>query len=227
MGWLLTFFKSSIGKKLLMSLTGLFLCSFLLIHLAGNFSLFVGKDAFNTYTNILSANPLIKVAEIVMIIFFLIHLLTSSQLTLENRSARPEGYAMDVSAGSRTFMSSYMFHTGSVVLIFLVIHIITFKYGNWSNDPAMASSIENQTLYDLVVISFGKPYYALGYIAAMIGVGFHLNHAFQSAFQTLGLNHKKYTPIIKSLGTLYSIVIAIGFAIFPAYFLFINLSTGN
>lgn len=124
-------------------------------------------------------------------------------------------------------MSSYMFHTGSVVLIFLVIHIITFKYGNWSNDPAMASSIENQTLYDLVVISFGKPYYALGYIAAMIGVGFHLNHAFQSAFQTLGLNHKKYTPIIKSLGTLYSIVIAIGFAIFPAYFLFINLSTGN
>jgi succinate dehydrogenase / fumarate reductase, cytochrome b subunit len=227
MGWLLSFFKSSIGKKLLMSLTGLFLCSFLLIHLAGNFSLYIGKDAFNAYTDILSASPLIKVAEIVMVVFFVIHIFTSVQLTLENRSARPEGYAMDVSAGSRTIMSSYMFHTGSVVFIFLVLHIVTFKYGNWSNDPAMTASVGNQTLYDLVVSSFSNSIYAIAYILGMIGVGFHLNHAFQSAFQTLGLNHKKYTPLIKSFGILYSIVIAIGFASFPAYFLYINLSAGN
>lgn len=227
MGWLIDFFKSSIGKKLLMGLTGLFLCSFLLIHLSGNFSLYIGKDAFNAYTDILSNSPLIKVAEVVMVLFFVVHIFMSTTLTLENRQARPQPYAMDVSAGARTFMSSYMFHTGAIVFIFLFLHIWAFKYGDWSHSPALIHQPDNLTLYDLVALRFGEIYYSIGYVLAMMVLGFHLNHAFQSAFQTLGLNHKKYTPFIKKLGTTYAFVIAIGFSSFPIYFLYLKLSAGN
>ena len=222
MGWVVIFCKSSIGKKALMSCTGLFLCLFLIVHLSGNFSLYIGKDAFNTYTDLLSHLPLIKVAEVIMVLVFAVHIFLAATLTIENRLARPQRYAMDVSAGARTFMSSYMFHTGAIVLIFLFIHIWTFKYGDWSHDLALVGNPENLTLYDLVAARFGEAYYSIGYIAAMLVLGFHLNHAFQSAFQTLGLNHKKYTPFIKKLGTLYAAVIAIGFSSFPIYFLFFN-----
>ncbi len=225
MGWLFDFFKSSIGKKLLMSLTGLFLCSFLLIHLLGNFSLYAGRDTFNAYSNLLSHSPLIKVAEVILVLFFAVHILTSATLTIENRQARPEKYAMDVSAGARTFMSSYMFHSGAIVFIFLLLHIWTFKYGDWSHN--LAYNPDKLTLYDLVVVRFGEVYYSFGYVIAMIVLGFHLNHAFQSAFQTLGLNHKKYTPFIKKIGTAYAVTVALGFSSFPIYFLYIKFSVGN
>ncbi len=222
MGWVVTFLQSSIGKKLLMGCTGLFLCSFLLVHLAGNFSLYVGKEAFNAYTDLLSHSPFIKVAEVVLVLVFAVHIFLSAMLTLENRQARPLRYEMDVSAGARTFMSSYMFHTGAIVLIFLFLHIWTFKYGDWSHDPALVGNPENLTLYDLVAARLGEVYYAVGYMAAMLVLGFHLNHAFQSAFQTLGLNHKKYTPFIKKLGTLYATAVTVGFFSFPIYFLYVK-----
>ena len=227
MGWAIDFFRSSIGKKLLMSLTGLFLCSFLLIHLSGNFSLYMGREAFNAYTDLLSRSPFIKVAEVIMVLVFAIHIFMSATLTVENRVARPQQYAKDISAGARTFMSSYMFHTGAIVLTFLFLHIWSFKYGNWSHDPALVGNPDNLTLYDLVATRFGRIHYSIGYIAAMLVLGFHLNHAFQSAFQTLGLNHRKYTPFIKKLGTFYAVAVAAGFSSFPLYFLYLQLSAGN
>jgi succinate dehydrogenase / fumarate reductase cytochrome b subunit len=222
MTWLWNFISSSIGKKLLMALSGLFFCSFLLVHLAGNTLMFIGADAFNNYTSIMSSASINKVLEVVMVVLFLVHIYTSAMLTLENRAARPEKYAMDVSAGKRTFMSSNMFITGSIVLIFVVIHLVGFKYGDWSNSPG-----STMTMFDLVAITFSSVFWSLVYIVAVIVLGFHLNHAFQSAFQTLGLNHKKYTPFIKKLGTLYSIVIALGFASFPVYFFLSQLSAGS
>ena len=205
-----------------MALSGLFFCSFLLVHMAGNMLLFVGADAFNTYTSIMSTASINKVLEVLMVLLFLVHIYTSAMLTLENRAARPEKYVMDVSAGKRTFMSSNMFITGSIILIFVIIHLIGFKYGDWSNAPGSTT-----TMFDLVVITFNNVFWTLAYTVAVIVLGFHLNHAFQSAFQTLGLNHKKYTPIIKKLGTLYSILIALGFASFPVYFFFSQLSAGG
>lgn len=216
--WLWNFLKSSIGKKLLMALSGLFFCAFLLVHLAGNMLMYIGPEAFNTYTTIMSTASVNKVLEIVMVVLFLIHIYTSATLTLENRAARPVKYAMDVSAGKRTFMSSNMFITGSIILIFVVIHLIGFKYGEWSNDPAAMADPNNLTMFGLVAAKFSGILYALGYTVAVIVLGFHLNHAFQSAFQTLGLNHNKYSPVIQKIGTLYSIVVALGFASFPVYF---------
>ncbi len=224
--WLWNFLRSSIGKKLLMALTGLFFCSFLLVHLGGNMLMFVSADAFNAYTSIMSGAQVNKVLEVLMVVLFLIHIYTSATLTIENRAARPVKYAMDVSAGKRTFMSSNMFITGSIILIFVVFHLWGFKYGEWSNDPAAMSDPNNLTMFGLVAKSFSNVFYALGYTVAVIVLGFHLNHAFQSAFQTLGLNHNKYTPLIQKLGTLYSIVIALGFALGPVYFYFSQLNAG-
>lgn len=225
--WLWNFLSSSLGKKLLMALSGLFFCLFLLVHLGGNMLMYIEADLFNAYTSAMSNAPVNKVLEIVMVVLFLIHVYTSATLTLENRAARPVGYAMDVSAGKRTFMSKNMFVTGSIVLIFVVLHLIGFKYGEWSNDPAAMSDPNNLTMFGLVAKSFQSIFYALGYTIAVIVLGFHLNHAFQSAFQTLGLNHNKYTPFISKLGTLYSIVIALGFASFPVYFFLTQLNAGG
>ncbi|MFH2132847.1 MAG: succinate dehydrogenase cytochrome b subunit [bacterium] len=225
--WLWDFLSSSIGKKLVMALSGLFFCAFLLVHLGGNMLMYVGADAFNGYTSIMAHAPVNKVLEILMVVLFLIHIFTSATLTIENRAARPVKYAMDVSAGKRTFMSKNMFITGSIVLIFVVLHLIGFKYGEWSNDPAAMSDPNNLTMFGLVAKSFQNVLYALGYTVAVIVLGFHLNHAFQSAFQTLGLNHNKYTPFIQKLGTLYSIVIALGFASFPVYFYLSQLNAGS
>ena len=227
MMWLWNFFSSSIGKKLLMALSGLFFCSFLLVHMAGNVLMYVGADAFNTYTSIMSTATFAKVLEVLMVLLFAVHVYTSAVLTIENRSARPEKYAMDVSAGKRTFMSSNMFVTGSIVLAFVIFHLIYFKYGGWSNDPAAMANPDNVTMYDLVANSFSGFFYAFAYVVAVIVLGFHLNHAFQSAFQTLGINHKKYTPFLEKLGTLYSFVIALGFASFPVYFFISQLSAGG
>lgn len=227
MTWLWDFVRSSIGKKLLMSLSGLFFCSFLLVHLSGNLLLFIDGEKFNAYTSFMSSASINKVLEILMVVLFLTHISTSALLTLENRAARPQKYAMDVSAGKRTFMSSNMFITGSIVLVFLVLHLIGFKYGDWSNDPVMMANPDNMSMYQLVADRLSNFLYALGYTIAVIVLGFHLNHAFQSAFQTLGLNHKKYTPFIKKVGTFYSIIIALGFASFPVFFFFSQLNTGN
>lgn len=213
--WLWNFLSSSLGKKLLMALSGLFFCLFLLVHMGGNMLMFISADAFNTYTLIMSTGKATPVLEVLMVVLFLVHIYTSATLTIENRAARPVKYAMDVSAGKRTFMSSNMFITGSVILIFVVLHLIHFKYGEWTNDPSMS---DLPTMYALVAMSFTNVFYALGYALAVLVLGFHLNHAFQSAFQTLGLNHNKYTPFIQKLGTLYAIVIALGFASFPVFF---------
>jgi succinate dehydrogenase / fumarate reductase cytochrome b subunit len=222
MTWLWSFISSSIGKKLLMALSGLFFCLFLLIHMAGNVTLYIGADAFNTYAATLAAMPATPVLEVLMVVLFLVHIYTSATLTLENRAARPEKYAMDVSAGKRTFMSSNMFVTGALVLVFVVLHLWHFKFGDWSHAPNATN-----TMYALVASSYANFAWALIYTVAVIILGFHLNHAFQSAFQTLGLNHQKYTPFIKKLGTLYSIVIALGFASFPVYFFLTQLSAGG
>ncbi len=222
MTWLWNFISSSIGKKLLMALSGLFFCSFLLVHMAGNMTIFIGPETFNAYTAIMSSASINKVLEVVMVLLFLVHIYTSATLTIENRAARPEKYAMDVSAGKRTFMSSNMFITGSIILIFVIVHLIGFKYGDWSAEPGATN-----TMYALLAETYASIFWTAVYVIAVIVLGFHLNHAFQSAFQTLGLNHKKYTPFIKKLGTLYSIVIALGFASFPVFFFVQQLSAGG
>ncbi len=216
MSWFTNFAGSSIGKKLFMSLTGLFLVVFLLTHLAGNLLLFEGPAAFNEYSKFMSTSPFIRILEVGLAAGFFIHILYAAILTWRNKSARPQGYAVK-KASEASLSSRTMPLTGALVLVFLIVHLNSFTFKHRIREP------ENQDFYRTVVEAFQygwDGYYWLAYVIAMGILAFHLNHGFQSAFQTLGLNHKKYTPLIKRLGTLIALAIPAGFASIPVYFYF-------
>ena len=217
-------FSSSLGKKYLMALTGLFLCSFLVIHFLGNITLYTDPIQFNEYTRFMSSNPIIRVMEIVLVAGFLTHIIDAVMLTRANKKAQPVKYAMDKKQSS--WYSRNMGLTGSVILAFLVLHLQSFWYGYKFGSPAYATDsagLPIKDMYTMVVEAFGEFWYSGLYVVAVTLLGIHLNHGFQSAFQSVGLRHKKYTPTIKMLGTAFSILITLGFVSFPIYFFIIQL----
>lgn len=217
-------FSSSLGKKYLMALTGLFLCSFLVIHFLGNITLYTDPVQFNEYTRFMSSNPIIRVMEIVLVAGFLTHIIDAIMLTRANKKAQPVKYAMDKKQSS--WYSRNMGLTGSVILAFLVLHLQSFWYGYKFGSPAYATDsagLPIKDMYTMVVEAFGEFWYSGLYVVAVSLLGIHLNHGFQSAFQSVGLRHKKYTPTIKMLGTAFSILITLGFISFPIYFFIIQL----
>lgn len=217
MGWSLKFINSSIGKKFMMAVTGGFLLIFLIIHLIGNLTLFFGPKAFNGYVLTLDViKPLIRVIELVLLAAFVLHIFNGVRLWLENKRARGTNYKINSSPENSDLFSRTMFLSGSIVFIFLVSHLGTFFWRFNFYDPM---GLANQHQYfDIVVYFFGLWWYVALYVIAMALLGFHLNHGFQSVFQTFGWNHKKYFPYIQKLGTLYAITMAIGFASLPIYF---------
>jgi succinate dehydrogenase / fumarate reductase cytochrome b subunit len=219
MGWFFKFIGSSIGKKLTMAVTGSFLLIFLVIHLVGNITLFFGPNAFNGYVKTLEViKPLIRVIELVLLAAFLLHIINGVRLWIENRVARGVNYKVNSSSENSDVFSRTMFLTGSIVFIFLVLHLGTFFWRFNVHDPTgLANSHE---YFQIVVDFFSYWWYSLLYVIAVLLLGFHLNHGFQSAFQTFGWNHKKYTPLLKKMGTIYAIIMAIGFASMPIYFFF-------
>lgn len=219
MGWFIQFTNSSIGKKFVMAVTGSFLIIFLIIHLIGNLTLYFGEETFNGYVIALDAvKPLIRIIELVLLAAFVLHIFNGIRLWLENKRANPKKYKINVSSDNSTVFSRTMFVTGSIVFIFLVLHLATFFYRfNFSDPEGLA---DHHKYYDIVIGFLQMPWYSIVYMIAMILLGFHLNHGFQSAFQTFGWNHKKYTPMIKSIGTIYAVVMAVAFASIPIYFLF-------
>lgn len=203
---MLKLLSSLIGRKVAMALTGLVLYGFLIGHLAGNTLLFSkdGGQAFNAYSGFLSNHPLLVPVELLLLAVFILHIYLAVSVTLANRRARPTAYRVrSRSVGGRSWASSTMMFSGILILIFLVIHLKTFKYG----DPGSG------TLYDLVSATFRKTGYLSWYVFAMAVLGFHLYHAFQSAFQTLGLTSQK----LKRTGVFLSLALALGFGFIPVY----------
>lgn len=205
------FFSSSIGKKQLMALSGLALCGFLVTHLAGNFLLLVGRDAFNLYAHTLVSNPLIYVAEAILLSIFLVHFFIAMKLTWENKSARPEKYYVKRKVGGGSnFASSTMPYTGVIILVFIVLHLLNFKYG--TNYTYYLEGEEIRDIFRTVIEYFENPLYVAWYVFAMIAMGVHLSHGFQSTFQSLGICGPKYTPTIKKIGCIFSAVVSLGFS---------------
>ena len=207
-----------------MALTGLFLCSFLVIHFLGNITLYTDPVQFNEYTRFMSSNPIIRVMEIVLVAGFLTHIIDAVMLTRANKKAQPVKYAMDKKQSS--WYSRNMGLTGSVILAFLVLHLQSFWYGYKFGSPAYATDsagLPIKDMFTMVVEAFGQFWYSGLYVVAVTLLGIHLNHGFQSAFQSVGLRHKKYTPTIKMLGSAFSILITLGFISFPIYFFIIHL----
>lgn len=220
MGWLSSSLNSSIGKKFVMAVTGTLLILFLIFHLGGNLTLYGGPEAFNGYVETLEiVKPIVRIAEAALLLIFVLHIFNGIRLYFINKQARPDRYKISGTAKNTSFFSRTMVQTGSIVFIFLVLHIGTFWYAfNFSAH----SETGGHAYYQIVVDWFQNPIYAGFYVVAVVLLGFHLNHGFQSAFQTFGWNHKKYFPFIKALGTIYATVMAVGFASFPIYFYFFH-----
>lgn len=227
--WFTRFIASSIGQKIIMSLTGLFLITFLLIHLIGNLQLISddGGQAFNEYAYFMTHNPLIKTISYGLYFFILLHAFQGIALWRRNKSSRGDvGYAVKKNrvAGDNSRVSSvYMGALGTVILIFILIHMYQFWLQMKMGQTLMVSYAggeEVKDLYTLVAAAFANPLYVVFYVVCMIFVAFHLWHGFQSAFQTLGLNHPKWTPLIKVVGKFYSVLVPLGFAIIPIYMYF-------
>lgn len=211
---------SSIGKKFLMSLAGIFLIVFLVVHLGINSLLILcqSTEYFNVAAHFMATNILIKVFEVVLFGGFLLHIIYALTLQVQNWIARPAGYRVG-NYSQKSFFSKYTIHTAVIIATFLVIHLMDFyfksKFGHSVREVTYPSGRVLEDLGSLVLAKFKIPAFVVGYICCFLVLGFHLHHGFQSAFQTLGMNHKTYTPAIKFIGLLYSIFIALGFSLIP------------
>jgi succinate dehydrogenase / fumarate reductase cytochrome b subunit len=222
------FFKSSVGQKFLMSITGLFLIVFLAVHLTANLFLLVGSDAFNIVSHFMETNPLIQIMQPVLAAGFIVHMIYAAILTLQNQKARPQSYKEFEQGHSSTWASRNMFILGSLILIFLVIHIMNFFWTmKVTGSPLLAEvnvdGIEMHNAYALVSGlftdgTFGLVYSTL-YVLGAIFLGLHLHHAFWSALQTIGWSNNVWRKRLEVIGDIYAVIIAAGFSIIPLYFL--------
>ena len=202
---------SSIGKKQIMGVTGLLLCGFVLTHLLGNLTLFVGSDAFNKYSHTLTSNPLIYLAEAGLVLIFLAHLFMAIKLTIENKKARPiEYYSRTKSGRGSTLASSSMIYSGIITFVFLIIHITGLKYG--THYDTNVGGVEMRDIYKTTIEYFQDLTHVGIYLVAVITLGIHVSHGFWSAFQSLGLNHPKYMPKLHLASKLFGLLVAVGFS---------------
>jgi len=208
MNWYLFILGSSVGKKILMAVTGLGMIGFLAGHLLGNMMAFAGADAFNGYAEKLhSMQPYLSVFNIGLATLGLVHIAVGILLFFENLRARPKSYKVVQNPGGRTIGSNTMPYTGVLILIFVISHLLKFTFTDKSVTP----------IYQQMAATFSNPLWVIFYVAAMVIVAVHLSHGSWSLFQTLGLNHPRYMPLIMKLGLAVACVFGIGFGMVPIF----------
>ena len=200
--------SSSIGKKLIMAITGLGFCIFLISHLAGNLIIYAGNDAFNSYAERLhTLGPLLILAEIGLLFLGIVHVSTGAYLFYQNFRARPGRYKKKKNAGGRTIGSSTMPYTGFLILIFIVFHLIDFHFVEKAD----------RSIYQIVLETFSSPGYAIFYILSMVVVAVHVDHGFWSLLQTLGINNMECMPILRVISSATGLFVGIGFGSLPVF----------
>ncbi len=228
MSWVKHFILSSPGRKLVMSLTGLFLILFLIVHLAGNLQLLKDDEgeAFNIYANFMTHHPAIKLTSLGLYFFILVHVIQGILITIQNWRARPKKYAVG-NYPKATMISKQMAFLGVLILAFLGIHLKDFWYKmkftdilELKNYPGYKDAVHD--LYAPVQIAYQQGGIVVIYLIGLLALAFHLWHGFESAFQTLGLTHKRYGFLFRWIGRVYSILIPVGFAIIPLYIYFVR-----
>jgi succinate dehydrogenase / fumarate reductase cytochrome b subunit len=224
MGWFIQFIDSSVGKKLIMALTGLFLAVYLIIHLVANLFLLKadGGEAFEAYASFMSSsnNIPVRIIEIVLFACFIYHIINGLRLWIINRKARgAAGYRTVNASANSSFYSRFMVQSGIIVFLFLVVHLMGFFFPHRFGSP-------QETMYQSAINAFQSPVTTGFYVLAMVLLAFHLVHGVQSAFQTLGIRHNKYTPIIKGTGIAFAILICAGFALIPVV-IYLTCGGGN
>lgn len=222
------FSKSSIGRKVLMALSGFFLLVFLLQHFVINLLSVISADAFNEVSFFMGTNPLIQyLMQPVLLFGVLFHLITGITLELKNKAARPIKYAVNTANVNSSWMSRNMAITGMMIMLFLALHFYDF----WIPEIKTKFIEGNMTglnangelrFYEELLHKFTDPIRVGIYVLSFVFLSLHLMHGFQSAFQSVGFNHNKYTPTIKKLGTLYAIAIPVGYIFIALFHHFIN-----
>lgn len=214
-------FTSSIGKKLIMSISGLFLIVFLLVHLTINLFVIIDSsgELFNLGAQFMATNPIIKIMEPILAIGFIIHIFYGSYLEWTNNASRPVKYTVS-NKSYASWSSKNMFISGLVIFTFLVIHIWNYFYKIKFTDLIESGSMTEAELVKNLFMP-ERWYFSLFYILSFVLLALHLNHSFQSAFQTLGINNNKWLTRWKWIGSIYTIIIAVGFSLIPIV-IFIN-----
>ncbi|MDR0543969.1 MAG: succinate dehydrogenase cytochrome b subunit [Odoribacteraceae bacterium] len=222
-----SFITSSIGKKAIMGASGFFLVSFLCVHLTANLMIVADSsgETFNEVCHFMATNPVVRVIEPALALGFLLHIALASWLTLQNMAARPVKYARSNQAGNASWASRNMYILGSLILVFLLIHLWNFWWKiKFAGDPLLAEievdGVLVENTYALVSGLFKTSVAYCGlYILGSILLGLHLAHGFGAAFQSVGLSNRVWRKRWNFLGMLFAIVIAAGFSIIPIYFL--------
>jgi len=205
MGWIVSLYRSSIGKKSIMAASGLLLSLFLLTHLLGNSVSFWGREAFNAYAEKLYFfGALVYVFEIKLLTLFLFHIITGILLYLENLKARPSRYSVNTSEGGRSLGSRSMPYTGIIIFIFIIVHLMNFHFTD-----------KNILVADLVRELLSRPGLAFFYIASLACVALHLSHGVWSLFQSIGFNHEKYNQLLVKGALVFSLLVGIVFILIP------------
>ncbi len=217
-------FYSSITKKIIMSLMGFFLLTFLLVHVSLNSLLLFNKEWFNAGAHFMGSTWYIQAFQWILFAGFAIHIFYAFVLQIQNWMARPTGYKRRAAMEQSPF-SRFMIYTGTIILIFLIIHLGNFffvKMG-WIGNGVPLTANGEEDMAQLVINLFSHGGYVAFYVVMIFLMGFHLDHALQSAFQSLGLNHPTYWGFIKGLSRVYAIVITLGFIIIPLFIYFKNV----
>ena len=216
--WLAAALDSSIGRKLIMALTGLLLVGFLIGHLAGNVLLFAddGGESFDEYAAFLGNHPLLPVAELGLVLLFGAHIAMAIRLTKENREARGRPYAIRSDKGMKTVGSASMIVTGLLILGYLIKHLIDFRFDAAYKATTAREATESTAA--LVKETIGSPVSALIYATGAIVLILHLSHGLRSAFQTLGASHPKLNPLLVYGGLALAVILGLGFLAFPVLF---------
>jgi succinate dehydrogenase / fumarate reductase cytochrome b subunit len=219
MSSIIGFMCSTIGRKQLTAVAGIGLCAFVFMHVTGNFFMFIGPEAYNKYSYAIVSNPLLYLAEVGLLAIFALHTVIGIVLTIRNRSARPQRYAVLPNGEKGTpLVMRTMIWQGIVILVFVVMHLITFKFG--PHYTVTYDGVEMRDLFRLLVEVFASPGYVAWYVIAVLILGYHLSHGLYSSIQTLGFNHPTYNSKLQLLSIIFGAYIGLGFAIQPIYMLF-------
>ncbi|PJZ64775.1 succinate dehydrogenase cytochrome b subunit [Leptospira wolffii] len=208
------YLRSSIGRKTIVAITGIIFFGFVFVHMLGNLQIFQEPDKINTYAEFLqSLGGLLWLARGILLVAFVLHVFYAIQLSIENKQARPVGYVKQ-STIQATLSSRYMALTGSVILAFVIYHLLHFTFGKIQPEnyalQEMIGDKSRHDVYSMVVLGFKNIYVSASYIFAMLLLAFHLRHGVASVFQTLGLNTPFWAPKLNAFAILYALTIFIG-----------------
>ena len=211
----LNYFRSSIGRKQIIGLAGIYLYFFLLIHLVGNLGLLSGPEFFNGYGHLMlhTLKKVVIPIEFTLLAAFLAHIGLSLKLTIENRAARPDRYAVNASKADRGPYAKFMMLTGTWLLLFVIAHVPHMRFGAYSGvELVVYNGVEMRDLYGTAMRFFAKPWFAAFYVFSFAMLFSHLAHGVQSSLQSLGLNHPRWNAAIKFASRAYAVLICGGFA---------------